>query len=42
VLEQVVLDHDIAGCAPGELFMLFSIGIGFVVDDEVDDGRSPV
>jgi hypothetical protein len=42
VLKQVVANDDVASCVPRELFVLFPIGVGLVVDDEVDDGGSPI
>jgi hypothetical protein len=42
VLKQVIANDDIASCAPRELFVLFPVRVGLIVDDEVDDGGSPV
>jgi hypothetical protein len=42
VLEQVVTDDIVASRASGKLFVLFLFWVGLVVDDEIDDGCSPV
>jgi len=42
VPKQLGSDDDIIARAASKLLVLLSLGVAFVVLDEVDDGRSPI